>query len=197
MHRFMKFSAFINTIIISLLFLLVSNADYSLYAQTTSQPLKAIEKLVQKQGDLFIAVDYPKPGPDKFCLEENSFSNQIQFKGDSAFLNFINYTELFCETYVLRTQYIYHFNLKDLDSQTIRLVEKRYDYGNGTLKEGPATWFEVQLFTRGQKPSIRKRELETRQTEFTDTVSILFKSKEGAKEALALFKNAISEITRF
>jgi len=192
----MKFLVFIDTIFISLLLLLISNANYSLYAQAISPPLKGIEKLVQEQGDLFIAVDYPKPGQDKFCLEENSFSNQIQFKGDSAFLNFINYTELFCETYVLRTQYIYHFNLKDIDSQTIRLVEKRYDYGNGTLKEGPASWFEMQLFTRGNKPYIRKKELETRQTEFTDTVSVLFRSKEGAKEALALFKTAISEITR-
>jgi hypothetical protein len=90
---------------------------------------------------------------------------------------------------------MYHFSLKDIEGQTIRLVEKKYNYENGKLKEGPTSWFEVQLFTKDKKSSIRKRELETKQTEFITTVSLLFKSKEGAKEALALFKNAISEVT--
>jgi hypothetical protein len=157
--------------------------------------LTAIEKLVKEEGDLFIVIDYPKPGKEEVCLEENSLSNRIQFKSDSAFINYINYTELFCEAYVLRTQYMYHFSLKDIEGQTMRLVEKKYNYENGKLKEGPTSWFEVQLFTKDKKPSIRKRELETKQTEFITTVSLLFKSKEGAKEALALFKNAISEVT--
>jgi hypothetical protein len=156
------------------------------YAQST--PLQEIKALVKQEGEIFIVVSRPKAGQIKACLEENALSNQISFEQDSAFVNYENYTELFCESYVLHTQFSFHFSLKDIEASTLRLVEKKYDYGESKLEEGPHTWYELELFTRMNKPSIQKVDMISKQSENIASLNLLFKSKQGAIQALALFK---------
>ncbi len=162
-------------------------------AQSRAQYLEKVSALVEKEGNLFIAVDQPKPDAAGICLEENEISNRLRFKNDSMFVDYTNYTELFCEAYVLKSHYQYQLNLKDIDPLTMRLVEKKYNYGKGKLKEGPAGWFEVQLFTKQKSPQVKKKDLESRDIEFLPTVSLLFQTKESARSALALLKSAVGE----
>lgn len=157
--------------------------------------LSSVEKLVKQEGELFIVVDRPKPNSSQVCTEENSISNVIKFTGNLAFVNYINYTELFCEAYVLKSHYTYQFNLEDIDPATLRIIEKRYDYGIGALKEGNPYWFEVQLFTKDEQPAIQKRDVESRQTERVATVSLIFKSKTGARQALTSLKSVIAKLS--
>lgn len=168
----------------------------SIYAQSNTGKLQEIQELIRKEGDLFIAIDRITPGSHKVCLEENSIQNQVQFTGDSAFVNYINYTELFCEVYVMRTQYTYRFDLKDIDPATMRLVEKKYPVGNGQLKDGKPGWFEIQLFTNDQKAAILKRDVESRQTERVSTVSLIVLEKESARHVLSLLKSELTIIHR-
>ena len=107
----------------------------SMNAQSKADKLQEVQEVVKKHGELFIAIDRINPGDSKVCLEENSIINQVQFNADSAFVNYINYTELFCEVYVMRTQHTYQFDLKDIDPVAMRLVEKKYVIGNDKLKE--------------------------------------------------------------
>lgn len=169
-----------------------SLAALPVYSQSKIETLQQLEALVKQEGDIFLVVHYPKAGQEKPCVEENSLTNQLTFKGDSAYVNYINYTELFCEAYVLRSQYLYGFNLKDIDPSSIRLIEKKYNYGEGKLQEGPESWFEIQLFTKDHKPGIWKKDVESKQTEYTQSVNLLFKSKQGAKDAQALVKSILT-----
>jgi hypothetical protein len=160
-------------------------------AQPGDTSLKEIEQLVQQEGELFLAIDRVSPQDNKVCLEENSILNTVKFSADSAFVNYINYTELFCEVYVMRTQYTYHFDIKTIDPATIRLVEKKYSIGAGKLKEGNPGWFEVQLFSRDNGKTIIRRELDSKQSEGVSTVSLIVKEKDTAKKVIALFKASL------
>jgi hypothetical protein len=164
------------------------------HAQTADEKLKEIEQLVQKEGDLFLAIDRKNPQDGKVCLEENTYQNTVLFTGHQAQVSFINYTELFCEVYVMRSQFIYQFDLKDVDPATIRLVEKKYNLGNGSLKEGTPGWFEVQLFTHNQQKTITRRDVESKQSDYLSTVSIMVKEKETAKKVIALLKSSLQAI---
>lgn len=181
----------IHIIILTFIFLGCVPATLA-YSQAKPAHQHDLQALIKQEGDIFLVVHYPKAGQVKPCIEENSLTNQLSFKGDSAFVNYINYTELFCEAYVLRTQYLYYFNLKDIDPASMRLIEKKYNYGDGKLQEGPETWFELQVFTKDNKPVIRKQDVESKHNEYIQTVNLLFKSKQGAKEGLTLFKSILS-----
>jgi hypothetical protein len=165
----------------------------SISAQSKAGKMQEIQEVIRTEEELFIAIDRIRPEDSKACLEENSISNQVQFTGDSAFVNYINYTELFCEAYVLRTQYTFQFDLQDIDLAMMRLVEKKYDIGNGKLKEGKPGWFEVQLFTKDKKAAILKRDIESKEQEKVSTVSLLVKEKEPARQLLTLLKDVLNE----
>lgn len=166
----------------------------STYAQSKAGELRDIQDIIKKEGELFIAINRVSPEDNKVCLEENSIINQVQFTGDSAFVNYINYTELFCEVYVMRTQYTFHFALKDIDPAAIRLVEKKYNIGNGKLTEGNPGWFEVQLFTKNNKLAIIKREQESIQQEILTTVSLIVKDEDTARQVQRSLKTALQTL---
>jgi hypothetical protein len=166
----------------------------STIAQSRNDKLQEIQGIVKSEGEIFIAIDRINPGDSKVCLEENSFINHVQFNGDSAFVNYVNYTELFCEAYVLRSQYTYQFNLQAIDPTTLRLVEKKYAIGQGKLREGNPGWYEVQAFTKDKNPVIVKNDLDTKQAEKVNTVSMLVKDKEKAKQVLNLLKSALQDL---
>ena len=166
----------------------------SAIAQSSKDNLQQIQDIIKAEGEVFIAIDRINPGDSKVCLEENSFINNVQFNGDSAFVNYVNYTELFCEAYVLRSQYTYQFNLQAIDPATLRLVEKKYAIGQGKLREGNPGWYEVQAFTKDNKPLIVKNDLDSKQTEKVNTVSMLVKDKEKAKQVLNLLKTALQDL---
>jgi hypothetical protein len=174
-----------------LLYIFICISAFTSYAQST--PLLRIEELVKQEGEIFIVVSHPKAGQTNPCLEENSLSNQIAFTQDSAFVNYVNYTELFCETYVLRSQFTYQFSLKDIEITSLRLIEKKYNYGESKLEQGPDSWYELELVTKNNKPSIKKADVMSKQTEQIASVNLLFKSMQGAKQALALFKNQLKQ----
>ncbi|QHT70642.1 hypothetical protein GXP67_30310 [Rhodocytophaga rosea] len=162
---------------------------FTSYAQSIFQ--QQIEALVKQEGEIFIVVSHQKAGQTKSCLEEDALSNQISFIQDSAFVQYVNHTELFCETYVLHSQFTYKFSLKDIEATSLRLIEKKYDYGEGKLEQGPDTWYELELISSHKKFSITKVDMISKQTENIASVNLLFKSKNGAKEAMALFKNEL------
>lgn len=163
-------------------------------AQTAGNRLLDVQEIVRKGGELFIAIDRFNREGNKTCLEENSIANVVQFTGDSAFVNYVNHTELFCEVYVMRTHNTYQFSLKDIDPATMRLVEKSYNVGEAKIKEGKPGWFEVQLFTKDKKNLIKKRDIESKQTEQVSTINLIVQEKEEAKKAMSLLKNVLNEI---
>lgn len=177
-------------LVFALLFLLKHSITQ---AQTDASKLHEVQEIVKKEGELFIAIERFNKDANKPCLEENSIANIIQFTNDSAFVNFVNHTELFCEVYIMRTHTTYHFSLKDVNPATIRLVEKKYDVGDAQVKEGKTSWFEIQLFTRDQKSLLKKRDIESKQTEWVSSVSIIVQEKEAAKKAISLLKSVINE----
>ena len=185
MHRMMKYTIYIFTL------LLVLSSLTCTLAQTGNTGLKEIEQLVQQEGELFLAIDRLGPEDNKVCLEENSIQNTVVFTADSAFVNYINYTELFCEVYVMRTQFTYHFDIKTIDPATIRLVEKKYNIGTGKLKEGNPGWFEVQVFSRDTGNTSTRRELDSKQSEKVSTVSLIVKEKDTAKKVIAILKGVL------
>jgi hypothetical protein len=94
----------------------------------------------------------------------------------------------------MRSQFTYQFALKDIDPTTIRLVEKKYNLGTGTLKDGTPGWFEVHLFTHNGQKSITKRDVDSKQNESVSTVSLMVKEKDTAKKVIALLKSSLQTL---
>jgi ABC-type uncharacterized transport system ATPase subunit len=71
-------------------------------------------------------------------------------------------------------------------------VQKKYNLGKGKLSDGQDQWYEVHLFIRQDQPLIRRKEV-SGEEELLNTTRILFKSSEGARQALATLKSILAE----
>jgi hypothetical protein len=168
------------------------------YAQPNSpaNSRQALESLVKKTGEIFVSVDAFQEQHNKICTIENVFSNGIAIKGDTVKINYLNYTESFCEAFVLQSKMIYTFSLKDLEPAKLLLTQRNYNVGKGKLTDGQAIWYEIHLFTRQQKPLIAMRDLDTRKTEHVSEMRLLFKTKEAAQKGLVHLRSLVGEASK-
>jgi hypothetical protein len=153
--------------------------------------LTELKALLRTEGEVFIVVDTWNEASARNCTSENLFTNQLHSGGPADSLNvaYRNLTENFCDPYVLDTRLTYSFRLADLAVARAVLVQKTYNYGRGTLKEGEPSWFEVQIPARNNAALIRQLDIETREVSYIASLGLIFKTQAGAKRALALVKS--------
>ena len=161
-------------------------------AQTGTGPVAQLENLVRKEGEIYVAVEKYEPEKGKNCRVEDVFTNSLLIKGDTLTVPYANYTESFCEAFVLNSQFVYRVSLRDLDPTRLVLAQRKYNYGSAKLLEGQPAWFEVHLAAREGKPLVHRRDVINKQSETAATLRILFQTKEGATKALALLREMVA-----
>lgn len=160
--------------------------------QTSEQILKEIKDIVKKEGEIFVSVDQYNKQLERTCTLEDYFTNQIAFSHDSAKVNYLNYTESFCQPTTLRSQFTYQFRLKDIDPTSLKLVQKKYDLKGGKLTDGQDNWFEVQFKMLQGKPLIQMRDTGARTNENIATMRLVFKTQESARNTLTHLRKILS-----
>ncbi len=164
-------------------------------AQSKEQKLLSLSQLVKKEGEVFVAVDKYYDNLERTCTVEDYFNNQLTFQGDVATIQFLNHTESPCERTFLRTEADFAFNLNDLDPARLMLVQKKYNLGKGKLSDGQDSWFEIHFFTQKDQPLITRKDKTSSEAEQVSTVRVMFKSQEGAKQAMATLRSVLA-VTR-
>jgi hypothetical protein len=167
--------------------------SFPLFAQSPEEQMASVSGLLQKEGEVFVAVDRYYANLERTCTVEDLFNNSLTYRQGSVTIHFSNHTESPCERTFLRTEADYRFRLKDLDASRLRLVQKKYPLGNGNLTDGQDQWYEIHFFTQGDQPLISRKET-TGEEEKLNTVRLLFKSQEGARQALSIFRKVFQEL---
>ncbi|MDJ1498182.1 hypothetical protein QNI19_34890 [Cytophagaceae bacterium DM2B3-1] len=163
----------------------------TLVAQSTNYK-NQLQTVAKQEGEIFIALEYMHPERNKPCRMEDLFTNTIAFNRDTLVVDFDNYTESFCEAINLETQLTYHIKLRDIDPSKIILMQRKYNLKNNKLLEGPLSWYELQINTKGQLPVVKEQSHKESQLRRINQFRIIFKTQEGAKKALA----ALKELTK-
>lgn len=159
--------------------------------QSQEPSIQSLRQLLDKEGEVFVAVDRYYEKLKRTCTVEDLFRNQLSVNGELVTIRFLNHTESPCEQSFLHSEADFTFLLNDIDPARLLSVQKQYPLGNGTLSDGQAAWFEIHLFTRQNQPLIQRKDRSDQAVEMSTTVRLLFKSQEGARQALAVLRSMV------
>ncbi len=181
-----------HTALLFIICLLWAGMETVAFAQTKPNPAAQLEALVQKEGEIYVAVERYEAAKEKNCRIEDVFTNSVLVKGDSLTVPYANHTESFCEAFVLNSQFLYQVSLSDVDPTKLALGQRKYNYGTAKLLEGQPEWFEIHLVAREGKALVKRRDVINREADTANTLRIIFRTKEGASKGLALLRELVA-----
>ncbi len=168
-------------------------AFLSVQAQRSTTLIQQLEDIVKQEGEIYLAIERYEPQKEKNCRIEDVFTNTLLVSRDSLTVPYTNYTESFCEAFVLRSQFLYRVYLQDIDPVKLVLAQRKYNHGTAKLLEGQASWFEILIATKQDQPLIKRQDIINREMDNVSSMRIIFKTKEGATKALAVLRQIVQE----